>query len=331
MVPRLSPDVNGRQPGRWETVLDRPEPFTHPALFYRGADEYLAHTVPFVADALVRDEPVAVAVPGHNLRALRDELRRRDEDLPARVHWLDMTEAGRNPGRIIPHVLRAFADRHRDRRVSIIGEPIWAGRSDVEYPACVQHEALINPAFEGREVTILCPYDADALTGTVLADAEATHPVLMAGDRSWSSDRYAPLDVVRAYNQPLPEITGTAEHVLDTRDVRRAREAAAACAADAGLSAERVGDVRLVVAELVTNSVEHGGGTARLRTWRTPAELVCEVFDTGRLTDPLAGRIPAPPTSTRGRGLLLVNALSDLVRIHTDERGTAVRAHFALR
>jgi hypothetical protein len=40
------------------------EPFTHPALFYRGADEYLAGTIPFVRTGLAAGEPVAVAVPG---------------------------------------------------------------------------------------------------------------------------------------------------------------------------------------------------------------------------------------------------------------------------
>ncbi|OXM59002.1 MEDS domain-containing protein, partial [Amycolatopsis vastitatis] len=90
------------------------------------------------------------------------------------VRLLDMTAAGRNPGRIIPGVLRAFADTHAEQAVRIIGEPIWPARTDDEYPACVQHEALINHAFTGRDVTILCPYDTQNLAPEVLADAEAT-------------------------------------------------------------------------------------------------------------------------------------------------------------
>ncbi|HEX9499900.1 MAG TPA: MEDS domain-containing protein, partial [Mycobacterium sp.] len=48
----------------------------------------------------------------------------------------------------------------------------------MEYPACVQHEALINMAFEGRGLTILCPYDTAHLGPRALVDARMTHPVL---------------------------------------------------------------------------------------------------------------------------------------------------------
>jgi hypothetical protein len=82
-----------------------------------------------------------------------------------------MTVAGRNPGRIIPTVLLAFANAHPGRRVRLIGEPIWAGRSPVEYPACAQHEALINAAFTGRPATILCPYNTELLDPVWIEDA----------------------------------------------------------------------------------------------------------------------------------------------------------------
>ena len=120
--------------------------FVHPALLYRDDEEYLDGTVPFIRAGLAAGEPVAVAVPGRNLELLRTALGA-DTD---RVVMRDMTVAGRNPGRIIPTVLLAFAGAHPGRRVRIIGEPIWAGRSAVEYPACAQHEALINAAFTGR-------------------------------------------------------------------------------------------------------------------------------------------------------------------------------------
>lgn len=113
------------------------EPFVHPALFYRGKEQYTAGTVPFLVEGLAAGEAVAVAVPGPNLELIKAEL----GASAAEVTFLDMTRAGRNPGRIIPGVLRAFADAHPADRVRIIGEPIWAGRSAVEYPACVQHEA----------------------------------------------------------------------------------------------------------------------------------------------------------------------------------------------
>ncbi len=140
-----------------------------------------------------------MAVPGPQLKLMKTELGA-DAD---QVHFLDMTQAGRNPGRIIPGVLRAFADARSTARVRIIGEPIWPGRTSAEYPACVQHEALINAAFRGREVTILCPYDADGLDEKVLADAYATHPLVIDEGRELASAAYSPDTVVARYNEPL--------------------------------------------------------------------------------------------------------------------------------
>ncbi|MFJ4205510.1 anti-sigma factor RsbA family regulatory protein [Streptomyces sviceus] len=299
------------------------EPFVHPALFYRGEKEYLNGTVPFIREGVKAGEPVAVAVPGPNLALLKAAL---GEDV-AKVKFLDMTEAGRNPGRIIPRVLRAFADTHRQTRVRIIGEPIWAGRSTVEYPACVQHEALINPAFQGRDVTILCPYDADRLDEQALTDAHATHPLIISGGRERPSAAYAPEQVVDRYNQPLEQPAAAEELVFQAGHLPRARRFAVEQAARFGLSGVRLEDVALIVAELTTNSVVHGGGSGTLRVWADDSQVVCEVHDHGYLGDPLAGRRPPARDKLGGRGLLLVHTLADLVRVHTGPDGTTVRCY----
>jgi anti-sigma regulatory factor (Ser/Thr protein kinase) len=303
-------------------------PFAHPALFYRGDAEFLAGTVPFVREGLAEGGQVAVAVPRHNLALLHGEL---GVDA-GRVRLLDMTTAGRNPGRIIPAVLRAFADAHSGRPVRIVGEPIWPARSEWEYPACVRYEALVNLAFAGRDVTILCPYDAAALAGSVLADAEATHPVLIDRDGRRDSAAYAPDRIIATYNRPLPEPTEptTAAEARTPADVTKVRRLARDYATAAGLSADRVINVEVTVAELITNSIEHGGGAGSVRLWIDNGHLICDVHDHGTFTDPLAGHRPARPHDPRGRGLLLVNQLADLVRTHTGGDGTTLRAHFRL-
>jgi anti-sigma regulatory factor (Ser/Thr protein kinase) len=309
------------------TPVDTPaEPFVHPALFYRGADEYLAGTVPFIRSGLAAREPVAVAVPGPNLALLRAEL---GADA-GHVRLMDMNTAGRNPGRIIPGVLRAFADTHPGQPVRIIGEPIWASRTDDEYPACVQHEALINLAFTGRDVTILCPYDTENLAPGVLADAEATHPLLVDGTGRRTSTAYNPERIIADYNQPLPERADAAELSVDATNLAQARFLARTHAVRAGLTDDQIADAELVVTELVTNSIDHGGGSGRLRVWTADGHLVFEVHDQGTLTDPLAGRHPAAPGQYRQRGLLLVNHMSDLVRLHAGTRSTTFRVHFRL-
>jgi anti-sigma regulatory factor (Ser/Thr protein kinase) len=303
------------------------EGFVHPALFYSGREEYLAGTVPFIRAGLAADEPVAVSVPGPNVALLRRALGA-DAD---GVRFMDMTEVGRNPGRIIPGVLRAFADAHSGRRVRIIGEPIWPARSHVEYPACAQHEALINLAFAGRPVTILCPYDATGLAPAVLADARVTHPVLIERGRQAASDRYCPEQIMAAYNRPLPRPPDAVNVEFDRATFTEARRFAAAGARRAGLAETRADDLELAVGELLSNSVLHGGGSGTLGMWTQDGHLVCEVTDRGRLTDPLAGRRPVRPEGERGRGLLLVNLLCDLVRIHTADTTTTIRAYVRLR
>jgi anti-sigma regulatory factor (Ser/Thr protein kinase) len=54
---------------------------------------------------------------------------------------------------------------------------------------------------------------------------------------------------------------------------------------------------------------------------------VCQVGDRGQITDPLAGRRSATSGQLGGRGLLLVNYVADLVRIHTGVGGTVVRVY----
>ncbi|MFC8344892.1 anti-sigma factor RsbA family regulatory protein [Streptomyces sp. NPDC057280] len=321
--------LDGQGPG------GTPTPFVHPALFYRDTRDYLEGTLGFIREGLAAGEPVAVAVPGRNLRLIREGL----GPAAGAVRLLDMERAGRNPGRIIPGVLRAFADAQPlGRRVRIIGEPIWAGRTAVEYPACVQHEALINAAFEGRTATILCPYDVRRLDERVLADAWATHPTVIHDGRTAHSGRYAPDKVVARYNEPLPVVPGASAVTFpfDEDSLPEARHRAADEGTRLGLTPARVQDLMLATAELTTNSVVHGGGRGVLRVWGEGAgvagvscgAVVCEVRDSGVLADPLVGRRPAPLDQRGGRGLLMVNLVSDLVRMHTGPLGTTVRCWF---
>ncbi len=302
-------------------------PFIHPALFYSGAEQYVAGVLPFVTGGLAADEPVAVAVPPGNLHLLRRELGP-DAD---RVCLLDMAEEGRNPGRIISGVLGAFADAHPGVHVRIVGEPLWASRSTVEYPACAQHEALINHAFSGRWATILCPYDTATLEPLALADAYRTHPWIVDDSGEWrSSGDYAPDDVVADYNQELPEPPAAAVLVVGRQDLAVMRQTATEMAKQAGLGEERIHDVALAVVELASNSIEHAGSDAIVVLAIEGADLVCQVRDRGHLTDPLAGRRPRQPGQHRGRGLLLVNHIADLVRMHTVPGSTTIEVRFRL-
>lgn len=297
------------------------EPFAHPALFYRGVQEYVAGTVPFIEEGLAAGEPVAVAVPASNLGPLRAALGASAEQ----VQFTDMSRAGRNPGRIIPKVLREFADAYPTERVRIIGEPIWPARTPAEYPACVQHEALINRAFRGRNVIILCPYDAVRLNAGWLADAYTTHPVVVVDGREQRSTAYDVDGAVSAFNELLVPPPWAVVFAFGVDRLSGARDLAVELAKRLGLTGERLDDFALAITELATNSVQHGGGSGTVSVWGDGTQIVCEVRDRGWLRDPLAGRRPPQRDKAGGRGLLTVNNLADLVRVHTGPEGTTVR------
>jgi anti-sigma regulatory factor (Ser/Thr protein kinase) len=299
--------------------------FVHEALLYRDAPAYLAGTLPFIRDGLSAGAPVLVAVPRANGDLLRRELGARADQ----VTILDMTIDGRNPARIIPSVLHAFVTEHAGRPVFIVGEPIWAGRSEAEYPACVQHEALINEVFEQTvEAAILCPYDTRALEPEVLADAATTHPVLVTATDRQASRTYAhPHEIVDRFNCPLPEPPPTAASMpFDcVDDLPDLRDFVGKNASAAGLVHDRMVDLQVAANELATNTIRHSGGAGIARVWSEDGQVVCDVVDGGHITDPLAGRLPPPISSEHGRGLLLINYLCDLVRIHSRPGRTDIR------
>jgi len=304
------------------------DPFVHEALLYRDMGEYLGATLAFIDDGLRAGEPVLVAVPSAKLQRLTDEL----GAAAARVRLVDMTEEGRNPGRIIPWVHLAFADAHPDEALRIIGEPIWPGRTPDEYPGCVQHEALANVIFSGRRATALCPYDVSNLEPHVIADAATTHPVVSGRDGRHVSAHYAdPHAVASAFNRPLPDLGAPLVLLwFDAATLGEVRLVVAQQGAYAGMEPERVTALHQAVHEVARNAVIHGGGAGTLAIYRDPDRLICEIRDAGHITDPLAGRIPAKSDDDSGRGLLLVNRLCDLVQTHTGDGGTTTRLHMRI-
>jgi anti-sigma regulatory factor (Ser/Thr protein kinase) len=299
--------------------------YQHEAFVYRGDEDFLAGTVPFVLDAVSLAQPVLVAVTLSRLVQLRDAV---GVDAPG-VHYVDMRELGANPARIIP-AWRAFVDEcgQEGQPVRGIGEPVWAGRRATEIEECQLHEALLNLAVEpDTPLWLLCPYDADALSAPVLEEAARSHPSLREGDRYRGSTSYGGVHHVdRLFGGRLPDPPdGTSAAAFDRDEVADVRRRVGGCAREAGLGPDRTTDLMLAATEVATNSVRHGGGRGVLRMWCQGDAVVCEITDRGHITDPLAGRRTPSLSAEGGRGLWLANQLCDLVQIRSGAHGTAVR------
>lgn len=306
-----------------------PVAFRHDALFYSGAADYRAGLLEFVRDGLDRAEPVLVAVPQPGLGLVRSALR---PDETERVRTADMGSAGRNPGRIIGSVLTAFVREHAGRPVRIVGEPIWAGRSAAEYPACAEHEALINVALAGTDAYVLCPYDVTRLDRSVLVDATRTHPTLVSDGERWDSPGYTdPVAVAAWFDRPLPPPPQEADVLVigPCTGPAAARRFVHSYAESKGMRPERLADLRTAAQELVVNTLQHAGGSGLLTIWTEGREVVFQVQDGGRIVDPLAGRRPLEPHEA-GHGLHAVHQACDLVRVHRRRDGTIVRVHVGL-
>jgi anti-sigma regulatory factor (Ser/Thr protein kinase) len=295
--------------------------FRHLALLYRDTAEYLAAAAGFVRDGLARHEPVLVAVPESTMTRLRREL----PDAGS-LTFTDMTELGRNPARIIPVVL-GFAARHARQQVRYLGEPAWPGRTAAELRQTVRHETLINTAFAAVPATLLCAYDATGLPGPVISDAGCTHPALLQAGREQPSPGYLPDGQPAA---PFPAPPAAAATLDYDRDLRPVRVMVTDVARTAGLSPDRATDLVIAVSEVAANTLRHttSGGTVWL--WHDRSEVICQVRDTGQITDPLAGSHPPARDLPGGKGLWLVNQVCDLTELHTTAAGTTIRLHMRL-
>jgi anti-sigma regulatory factor (Ser/Thr protein kinase) len=275
---------------------------------------------------LERDDgaPALVAAPGPSLDLLRQSLGSTD----GRLRWADMTTIGVNPGRIIS-AIRAFADSHHGRSVRCLIEALWEGRTPEQRRETVRHEALVNHAFPDLPVTILCAYDAGL--ADVAAVAELTHPVLIRDGTRCSSASYDAGTVFpEGYDEPFGPAPGDAEALAYSDNLSAVRSFASNRAGSAGIAPQRIRDLVIAVGELVANTYRHTTGGGVLSVWTTSQELICQVRDSGHITDPMAGRHPPRRSASGGLGLWVVHQLCDLVEIRTAPAGTCIRLHMRL-
>ncbi|HEU0192229.1 MAG TPA: anti-sigma factor RsbA family regulatory protein [Mycobacterium sp.] len=304
----------------------QPQGNLHVGLFYRSEQQYVDEVLPFIAEGRAAGEPTLVVVPDANLALLRDAL----GDVFTEVTAADATEAARNPGRLLG-IETAFIASHAGRRVRMVAEVLWPGRTADEYPACLQHEVLVNAALQGQQVTGLCPFDASRLDERMLGDVRMAHPWIRAHGSTQRCDEYAPDDALARCEGSLPSSAAAATHTVTAlTELTAARAFAARYARRLGLSPDRVEDLKIIVTELATNSLMHARAVCRLAFWAHDGQLICQASDSGRLDDPLAGRRAPAEDVESGRGLFVVNALADLVRIHPAVGGTTIRAYLRL-
>jgi anti-sigma regulatory factor (Ser/Thr protein kinase) len=118
------------------------------------------------------------------------------------------------------------------------------------------------------------------------------------------------------------------EHSIraDLDRLKEARDFAVRAAAEFGLGAEALHDVKLAVSEAVTNAIRHGSRSAddsvRIVATEESGALVFEVLDTGKFVPRVVRRGDLPEG---GRGLEFMRVLMDEVDLRPGRQGTLLR------
>ena len=109
------------------------------------------------------------------------------------------------------------------------------------------------------------------------------------------------------------------------------RTALAGLAADHGLADRAQFNFILVVNELTTNAIRHGGGRGCVRIWRNGDDLWCEVTDDGPgIRAAALERMHEDGPGMRGHGLWLTRHICADVHIDTGRGGTRILLRYPL-
>jgi hypothetical protein len=297
--------------------------FRHEALLYHDHDEYLDTVVPFLREGVERGEHVLVAAA----EPARHQIRERLGHAATEVAFVDMSELGANPARIMPALTALVESHHHDgRAMRVLGQPAWAGRREVEIAESRLHEGLVNLVIPpDAPLWLICPYDASTDDPAVTEHAAHSHPVLLEkGDYRGSTAYAGAWYVEQVFSRPLPAAPDDAEvRTFRRADIGEVANRVLATAFRAGISAEKSHQLSAAMRELASDATV--GDTAVLRLWTDDDAVICEIEDL-MVAAPVVGRIP---TSTRAarKGLWLANQTSDLIQVRSGATGTTVRVY----
>ncbi|QDQ09631.1 sensor histidine kinase [Streptomyces spectabilis] len=314
--------------------------FVHQALCYGADEEFLEGTLGYVHEGLEAGDALLAVVAGDNIGLLRDAL----GGAAREVEFIDCLDWYHYPSRTLGqyHAYCTAREQGGARRVRVIGEPVWTGRTTFEVREWMRYESLLNVAFAASGHWILCPYDTRALPDEVISTARRTHPELAVGESGLlHSDRYeVPADFYaecdeaeRALIEPaVPTRPPATEIPFERGRTAVARAAATEFARSRALAEGRVQDLVVAVHETVLNAIRFGGGHGVLRLWSEPEYLICEIADGGYGSVPrvpaFPGHLPPAPRTASGHGLWVVRQLSDLMTERLGPDGSVVRLYF---
>ena len=291
----------------------------HEALPYTGATNFVPACRSVVEDGLADSRHLLLLASEERLSEYRDT-----SDEPGDELTFVATDVhGRNPARICA-LLESFGIGANGRDSLAITDWGTPGRSSaVDVETQVAESVLNSLADRNARLNVTCLYDADTVGESAMSSVRALHPYLRGEEENADFDPDLGSTLFSSVLPDAPETVDVRE--VGFGDLSAARRAVREFAAAGDLATDRIEDFVLAANEILTNSIRYGGGTGRMSLWEFEVSLICQVADTGEMSDPLAGRFAPLPGATNGRGLWLANQLCDLVQVRSSAAGTVVR------
>ena len=234
------------------------------------------------------------------------------------------------------NVFRAVLDslaQAPGRRLRVVAEQDLSVRSPAEIRDYRRLEAMVNVVFRDHPLTLLCPYDANALSTELFDISRQTHVSVMDATGSRPNEQFCdPAAVLHGLSSVTAAPASAAALRCDgPADVSAARRFVRENASRVGLGEDATDDLVLAVTEVLTNALTHGQPPRRLHLYDAGPTWVCHVHDSGAGPgDPFAGYAPPALPSDHGYGLWLARQLCDAVDVGVDATGTHVLLHTRL-
>ena len=166
-------------------TLSRPM-LGHSTLPYRTDDQFRTTIGPFLAEGVELSEAVLAVTTAAKIELLREQLGKAARS----VEFVEARDWYSTPLAALA-AYRSFCETKLEQGaawVRIVGEPVWAGRSDAHVRLWTLYESLLNYAFAGFPLTLVCPYDERSVDAEIVRQAHLTHPHTIGGDGVVSSN-----------------------------------------------------------------------------------------------------------------------------------------------
>lgn len=306
-----------------------PDRLQHAAGFHSSPVHLVRQLVSVTEAAVLRGEPVALALAPQTEQALREAL-----GTPEGAALRTLSGIGDDGSGQTVALRRA----RELREITLTEGPVTVlteHRADLDGPDgsfWTELDAATNVALGGLPVRLTCFFPEMPLHLSVLDGARRNHALLLVdGELRHNPEHLGPHEVLADRPIGPPELLGAPDLRMRFRawQLQEVRRAVRRTAEAAGFTDDRVDDVVLAVNEVATNAVEHGDVEGELCLWATSEGLSCEVHDAGALPEPLLGLVAPHPSDPRGRGLWIARQICDLLHVWTDPGGTHVRVRAA--